>query len=383
MGLLWGKEMGDTGRTLVSFPPRPPWLFIDMEGNDPYLTPFLSDVLEKSCVLFMKPLITKLKHLAPWLMAVAIFAYLFNLYPPGQIWAALHYVNFLWFTLFAVGYFLVVYVVDCWSVQHVISTLSHPISLRDTLLARGVTYLIMIINYPASQAAFAYYLKRKRHIPIFDCLSIFLFVIIVDLMWVVTLAFIGSHFQPLIVGSVDFAPTIRMAALAVGVGFIVWIGFWQRWLGRIFRIKKRWSWLERFRAHRVFGIFPKAKFMDYLTTAVMRIPIHVSIIFSIYVVVMTFDVFIPFVNILGTLPIVLFIGTLPITPGGLGTTNAAMVHLLAPKMQGDVFSSGTITPQELMLTVSLLWMFANYFLKMLLGVILLRSVSRDLFRPTT
>lgn len=330
----------------------------------------------------MGPWIGKLKHLVPWLVAAAIFVYLFNLYPPAQVWAALHYVNFLWFTLFAIVYFLVVYVVDCWSVQHVISTLSHPISLRDTLLARGVTYLIMIINYPASQAAFAYYLKRKRRIPIFDCLSIFLFVIIVDLMWVVTLAFIGLHFQSLIVGSVDFAPTIRMAALAVGVGFIVWVGFWQRWLGRIFRIKKKWGWLERFRAHHVFGIFPKAGFMDYLKTAVMRIPIHVSIIFSIYIVVMTFDVFIPFVNILGTLPIVLFIGTLPITPGGLGTTNAAMVHLLAPKMQGDIFSLGTMTPEELMLTVSLLWMFANYSLKMLLGVILLRSVSRELFRPT-
>ena len=90
----------------------------------------------------------------------------------------------------------------------------------------------------------------------------------------------------------------------------------------------------------------------------------------------------PFVKILGNIPIVFFIGTLPITPGGLGTTNAAMVELLSPYMTSSIFSSGKINPKELMFTLTLLWMFINYALKALVGFIFLKGVTKDLLKAS-
>ncbi|MBI5298704.1 MAG: flippase-like domain-containing protein, partial [Deltaproteobacteria bacterium] len=129
----------------------------------------------------------------------------------------------------------------------------------------------------------------------------------------------------------------------------------------------------------IFRIFKEARFTDYIRLAVLRIPIHISLIISMYVVLKTFGVLVPFVKILGNIPLAILIGTIPITPGGLGTTNAALVELLNPYLKGPLFDSGTITPSELLFAASLLWMFANYLFKTLVGAFCLRHVSKSLF----
>jgi len=101
-----------------------------------------------------------------------------------------------------------------------------------------------------------------------------------------------------------------------------------------------------------------------------------------YVVLKTFGVSIPFTVILGNLPLVFLLGTLPITPGGLGTTNAAMVELLYRHVSGPIFATGQVTPQEMIFTATLLWMFANYMLKIIVGTTLIKKVSTHMFEPT-
>ena len=101
-----------------------------------------------------------------------------------------------------------------------------------------------------------------------------------------------------------------------------------------------------------------------------------------YVVVKTFSCHIPFTKILSNIPLVFFIGTLPITPGGLGTTNAAMVELLKGYLTGPIFANGAVTPAELLFSASLLWMFGNYLLKIITGSVLMAFVSKKLFEPT-
>ena len=46
-----------------------------------------------------------------------------------------------------------------------------------------------------------------------------------------------------------------------------------------------------------------------------------------------------------------------------------------------MFDAGLITPSELLLAASLLWMFANYSLKVILGALFLNRLSSDLFKP--
>lgn len=323
-----------------------------------------------------------IKKFIPWCLAAAIFVYLFNQYPPGKVWESLKYVNLPAFTAFAAGYFVFLYMVDSWSMTHVINRFSHPVTFRSVLSGRGATYLIMIINYPASQAAFAYYLKRRHGVPILQALGIFLFIVFIDLFWIITLALFGSFFQNIIVADVNLGATVRtVAAVAYAIAF-VWLAFWRRLPERIFGREIRIPILDGLRKRRLFHVFEMARIRDYLRVAAMRIPIHCTIVIFMYVVLFTFNVHAPLIKIIGIVPVVFLIGTLPITPGGLGTVNAAMVELLSPYVSGSIFASGSITPKELLFTVTLLWMFANYFMKAILGTILFKSISKKLFKPT-
>lgn len=313
-----------------------------------------------------------IKHTAPWVIAALIFVYLFHLYPIKNLLKSLSYVNLWSFVPFAIGYFFFIYLVDSWVMTKTISAFSKTVRFKDVFLARGVTYLIMILNYPASQVGFAYYFKRRYNIPIFEAMGVFFFIILIDLLWLVTLALLGSLFQNAIVGGVDIAYLVRIFASGIFLFTFIWLAFWRRWFGKI-------DFLEKARQRPAFRIFERAKVSDYLRVAIMRIPIHLTIIIFMYVVLKTFGVSIPFVKILCNVPLVFFIGTLPITPGGLGTTNAAMVELLHPYVSGPVFESGGITPQELIFAASLLWIFANYLLKAITGTITMKKVSKDLF----
>jgi uncharacterized membrane protein YbhN (UPF0104 family) len=97
-------------------------------------------------------------------------------------------------------------------------------------------------------------------------------------------------------------------------------------------------------------------------------------------VLRTFNATIPFGKIIGNIPVVFLIGTLPITPGGLGTTNAATVELFAPYISSPAISAGLINAGELIFAATLLWMFVNYTMKVIVGTILWSTQAKSLFK---
>ncbi len=328
----------------------------------------------------MKKILHYTKKILPWVIAILIFAYLFKQYPLSKVLKAITFVNLWTFGTFALGYFVFIYVIDSLVFTYCFRKYGYEVTFKDIFLARAVTYLIMIINYPASQVAFAYYLNRRYKIPVFQAMGVFFLIIFIDLLWIITLALAGSFFQQQSVVGIDLSHTVQTIAIAAYIFTFIWLAFWRRWpqkiLGRSFF---KWDFLEKQRARKSFKVFQETSVKDLFLLIAMRIPIHFSIIISMYVVLQTFNVHIPFTKILGNVPIVFFIGTLPITPGGLGTTNAAMVELLHPYVTGSIFTTGQITPQELIFAATLLWVFANYLFKALFGTFTIRRVSKDLF----
>lgn len=318
-------------------------------------------------------------------MACGIFIYLFHLSPPEKVWLSLSYLNVPAFTCFAIFYFVFVFIVDSWVTQKVLNKFSYPVKFSDILCGRGATYLIMVISYPASQAAFAYYLKKKYGIKIFEALGIFLFIVFIDLLWIVTLAFAGSFSQDYSVTlfghAIGLGRTVQIFSIIAYTIAFMWISFWHGWpnflVGRIANLKI----VSKIKSRSMFNIFNKARIGDYIRTAVMRIPIHFMIITSVYIILLTFNVSIPFTKILGNIPIVFFIGALPITPGGLGTTNLATAELLSPYISSSIFAEGKVSPYDLIIAMTLLWEFANYLLKFLVGLLFLSRASSDLFKP--
>lgn len=324
-----------------------------------------------------KMLLTILKKILPWVVAGLIFAWLFNKYPPQNIWNSLKSVNILALCLVAMGYFTIMFILDTFSVTKVLKRFGHKESFVELLPARGMTYLIMVVNYAAAQLAFAFYQNRKHGVPISEMLGIFGIIVVIDLTILSTLASISSFFTswPYDVAGMSISSFVRLFTAMIYAGLAVSILFWNGRLGKI-------GFLERLRTKDFFSVLCKAKISDYFSVALYRLPVHVFIMIGMYFAVKPFRADIPFVAIVSNIPIVFFIGSIPISPGGLGTTNAATVELFKPFITSPLITQGITTAGDLLFSFSLVWMFANYLMKGLTGLICLKFTSKDLFKPT-
>lgn len=319
---------------------------------------------------------TFFKKIFPWIVAILIFIYLFNKYPPANIWNSLKLIDIPMFCVVAVMYFVTMYFIDSYVITRILCHFDHEASFREMLPARGLTYLIMVINYAASQAAFALYQNRKHGMAMSEMFGIFGIIVILDLYILTTLAFITTFFTswPFQVGSMNISHFVRMFTVLAYAGFFLnWL-FWRGTFGRI-------KFLEKFRTKDFFSVLSRAGIKDYLAVGLWRLPVHIFIMFGMYVAIKPFNASVPFVNVLANIPLIFFIGSLPISPGGIGMSNAALVELLKPFVSSPNISAGITTAGDLLFSFSLVWMFANYLMKALTGVICLQFVSKDLFKP--
>ena len=321
-----------------------------------------------------KKLRTFLKKILPWLVAVAIFGYLFHKYPLANIWNSLKSINIPAFIAVAVLYFGIMYLIDTCVITKILKHFGHESSFKEMLPARGVTYLIMVINYAASQAAFALYQNRKHGLPMSEMFGIFGIIVVLDLAILATLAAITTFFTtwPFDVAGMNIGQFVRFFTFAIYAAFVFnWL-FWRGTFGKI-------GFLERLRTKDFFSVLSRARFGDYLSVFLWRLPVHVLIMGGMYFAIKPFNASIPFVNVVANIPLIYFIGAIPISPGGIGTSNIALVELLKPFITAPAISAGVVTAGELLFSFSLVWMFANYIMKALTGLVCLKFVSKSLF----
>lgn len=321
----------------------------------------------------MKRIIHISKLVGPWIVGAGIIAYLFHLYPMATVLEAAKGVNIIGFLAFALFYFFFIFVVDTWVFSKVLTRFHHPVKFKELLPARAVTYLIMILNYGASQGAFAFYLKRTKQVAIFEVLGIFAFISLIDLYWLMGMALAGSFFQDFQIQGVHLAPIIRTMGAIAATALVAHLIYWRYFSAKPWRATK---WL---REKKLFRIFHEAHLRDYAATALMRTPIYACIIACMYVVLLTFGAHVPLITILGATPIAFMLGVLPISPSGIGVTNGALVELLQQHVQSPQITQGATTGAALILAASLLWIFANMALKAIVGALYLLRVSRNLF----
>lgn len=319
---------------------------------------------------------TFLKKVLPWLVAIGIFVYLFNKYPPANIWNSLKSANIIALAAVAVGYFLIMYAIDTFSITKILNHFGHESTFREILPARGLTYLIMVVNYAASQLAFAFYQNRKHNLPISEMFGIFGIIVVIDLFILATLAFLTTFFTewPFELGGMNIGTFVRIFTLVAYAGFALNLFFWRAKFIKI-------GFLEKLRNKDFFSVLSRATFIDYFSIFIYRLPVHTFIMVGMYFAIKPFHASVPFTNVLANIPLIFFIGALPISPGGLGTTNAALVELFKPFVQSGLITSGVVTAGDLLMSFSLAWMFANYIMKALTGAICIKFVSKDLFKP--
>ncbi|MFO1463227.1 MAG: lysylphosphatidylglycerol synthase transmembrane domain-containing protein [bacterium] len=321
-----------------------------------------------------------IKSLLPWLVAAGLLYYLFRQISPRQVWASLGYVSLPYFLGFGVLYFLTILFLDNWVLSRVLSRFSAPISFRELLPARCVSYLLSLVNYNAGQASMALYLKRTRDFSFFKTLGCVFFVTVIDLYWVIALAFGGSFLIDMQLKGFQLQDWVRRVAGIALIALLLHLAFWRGWFGKILPKRFHFRWGDWLRGKHLFQPFHHATLADYGKIALARLPIHAVIVSSMWFLLRFADASAPFRDIVAAVPVILLVGAVPITPGGLGTAQIATVELLKNDLSLSPRAAAAIGPAELLLAISLAWMLLNYLLKFLAGVFYLRGASRDLFR---
>jgi len=294
---------------------------------------------------------TILRKLSPWLIAIAVLYYVFQSVSIADVANSARHVNLgiflplLLFNLF-IAYF--------WESQ--VYTLLFrwfhvQVTFREMLSVRGASYMLHVLNFFAGQGGVALIMNRWKKLSFKRAGSIILFAAFNDYYLLLAFCLAGAFRLPG-VDLVSFFEGTRAGSL---VRFIVisWmlfalhIGFYRLYLPR----PSARQFLKR---REIFSTFREAPVILYFKLMAARSVNFVIGIFTCYFALTAFGLHVPLQYLLVFLPIVWLISSIPITVMGLGTTQAAMIWLVAR------FAEGSGSPEEItaaVLAYSLLWWF--------------------------
>lgn len=319
------------------------------------------------------------KRLLPWAIAAVIFYFLFRQIPPGQVIKTIPHANIPLFAFYAITYFVVVMLLDCVGLRWALTRFSTRVNLKETILMRGATYLLMLINYNLAQGGIAFYLKKTHKAPIFKTLGTISYLTMVDLTLVVTCAVLAVQFQDVVYRGESLRGYITRAGLLFYSVLIFWVIFWKNIDRPIFRPALKWKIVEWFTSRPLFATFREASAMDDIKMVFFRMPIIFLIVVSFFLWIHAFRASIPFSHILIFSPVIMLISTLPITPGGIGTVQALCIEFFRIGVQSPLISQKLFSTEEVILAASLLWGFGNFLLKIAFGFFCLKQKSKSLF----
>lgn len=261
---------------------------------------------------------------------------------------------------------------DSLSTAWVISRFNKPLSLRDILPARAVTFLIAVLNYQAGQLALPLYLKKVHKIPLIEATSSVVFIAAMDLWIVLALALLGSLF-------ISQEPFSKQILYFSSIGMMVYLAnalFWRFEAASkpLLKILQRIPVLgpKLFHERSLFLAFQKASLKDYLGTFLLRAPISLGIFFSIYFLIRCFGENVPLMRVLIYFPVIMISGLIPvINVGGVGATQALVVYFFKSHAS-----------EANLLAVTLIWALSINAFKVALGAFFLSRTSKDLFYDT-
>ncbi len=319
-------------------------------------------------------------------MTALIFFFLFRKIPPVEVLKTIWAANIPLFIFYSVGYVIVVMLIDCAALQWGISRFSTKVTFRETLIMRGATYLLMMVNYNLGQGGMAFYLKRTHKAPLFKTLGAIFYLSLIDLAILFGAAILAIKLGHMNDSNFLLGPTILKGSSLFFILLLVWILFWKLadhpFIKNCTKGFKPLDWL----CHRpLFFAFKESSLTDYGIAILLRAPTIFMVLLSFYFWSDAFRSPIPFSSIVLYAPIILLVGTLPITPGGVGMVQALCITLFKDKIAGagPLISSHQYSPEQILFAASLLWGMTNLVLKLLIGFYCLSKKSKNFFVETS
>lgn len=317
-----------------------------------------------------------IKKIIPWIFAIGLFGYLFTKVTMADLVMTFKIANLWLFALFSILYFFVIHTFDCLCMQQTISRFATPISFKETWVVRGVSYLIMVLNYHAAQGAFAIYFKKTHGAKISKTLGALFFITAIDLLIVAGFALAAALYQK---SNSAISKWITLSVPFLYVGFVVWLAFWKATKTTLMSKLKKYKAVAWVLNHDIFKIFREVKLIDIFKLLAYRIPMIFVVIGGYYLGLRSFGANIDLIDIYVYNPVVMFVSTLPITPSGLGTSQLLVIEFFQNRISSPWIDQGLVTPASLLLISSLLWFLANQVIKAIFGAISMSQTNKALF----
>ncbi|HNY66243.1 MAG TPA: lysylphosphatidylglycerol synthase domain-containing protein [Deltaproteobacteria bacterium] len=256
------------------------------------------------------------KRVFPFLTAGGILAYLFWHIDTRQCLAAFTQADISLYIPWLIVFIGASFIMDTQNLMETLRHFRYPISFRDTLSIRGVTYLLMTIDYSLGLGALVYYLKRNLSIPIMRSTGLMLYFNGITHFALVIMAVIGllilTPSSPVLQHFLIFC----ISFILIDVGIV-----------SILKMLPNRGLMLKIKNFNAIKVFHEAPWATYWALTFWRGIYYVLFIAFFYVAVRAFHMTIPLTTLIAYVPIILLIISLPIAPCGFGTAQAAMIYL--------------------------------------------------------
>jgi hypothetical protein len=297
----------------------------------------------------------KLGPIAAWAVAIAILVYLFRDIHLASIAEAAR--GAYWWAIPANAILIVaVYLADSFAIKKTFGWFVAPLTYREVLVVRGATYLLALVNYSVGQGAIVYFVNRSRRVPILRGTAAVLLVMGINVLVLLVLATLGLVVAPDVPSELKLIVLIAYAGLAV---YIVVVSVKPRWLAK----------------RPIFDVLLSAGVGGHLRALAVRLPHIATLLLLSWFSLAAFGIFVPVGKAILCLPIVYFVTVLPISPQGLGTSQAMLIHFFLGYAPGATDESR----KAAILAASLVCQVIANIVQVSIGLFCMRNqLARDL-----
>jgi uncharacterized membrane protein YbhN (UPF0104 family) len=269
--------------------------------------------------------------LASWLLAFGILSFLVWRADREALFSALRSADLARYALATTGFVGIWLSIDAFVLSWLFGRLGAPTGWSEMVRFRGATYVFIVVSFHLANAALVGLVHRRTGVPLARVTASMLVLYIGDLT-----ALCGVSFLASLGASSPILALIRpvLAALALGLLALFAAGLALR---------------TRLEGRPFFGVVADLGPLDVASLVGLRAIFYGSFVLFVWVTLPTFDIALPLQAIASRMPVIMSIGALPITPGGLGTTQAAMLAFF-----GELADSGRVLAYALVYGMSLI-----------------------------
>lgn|GEM_PF-5288500 len=289
------------------------------------------------------------KRIIPWLITIVILAYVFGTQDFGKIKAAFKSADIKLFIPFAIPLLITTYNLDCLSQWLCLKWFCAPVRYRDILVARGVSYLLMLVHFWIGQGAMVYFFYRLTGRSLKRVSSAFLFTFYGDIYSFITLYTVGA-----------FILRDKPQVLKILIPLCSWA--WLYWIFGFCYWKFGWNkkFLTSISEWEILSCFKEARFSHYLSIYMLRLPLFLLVNGLFYLAMLSFHRnvpnMVPLIQLMVRTPVVMLIAGLP-SIGGLGPTQVGWNFMF----------NGYIT-EEIGTVLSLIWNLSQLTVNSTIGL---------------